>query len=349
MSDVILRAAGARARTNVSNVFIDHYMKEANGEYVKVYLYLLRCLGDERMEFSVGGMADALDHTTRDIARALSYWEKKGLVRLEYDGEDGSLCGICLLEPAEPEKTKPKTKIKAWPGKKSAAKEKGRPSYSPDDIAILGQNEDVKEMLCVTERYLGRPLSSVESDTVLYWYEGMGLSVDLIVYLVEYCLERGHKSIHYMNRIAVGWAEKGISSVDEARASTDSYDSRISTAAVEFGITDRALVPAERSFLEKWKLEYGFSEDMIAEACKRTMLKAGKPSFPYADTILKSWRDAGAYSVEQVAKLDEEHRQASGNLKLKGKTGLTRRTDRLHNFSEHGYDYDAIEGLLIQQ
>ena len=94
MSDVFLRAAGTDTMTSVPNVFIDSYMKDANGEYVKVYLYLLRCLGDEGMDFSVAGMADALDHTQRDISRALNYWESKGLLRQEY-AQDGDLMGIC--------------------------------------------------------------------------------------------------------------------------------------------------------------------------------------------------------------------------------------------------------------
>ena len=32
--------------TMVSNIFIDRYMPEASGSFVKVYLYLLRCLSD---------------------------------------------------------------------------------------------------------------------------------------------------------------------------------------------------------------------------------------------------------------------------------------------------------------
>lgn len=35
---------GDRGYTSVSNDFIDHYMPSANGEFVKLYLYLLRCL-----------------------------------------------------------------------------------------------------------------------------------------------------------------------------------------------------------------------------------------------------------------------------------------------------------------
>lgn len=46
--------------TLVSNEFIDRYLAEANGEYVKVYLYLLRHK-DESV--SLERIADGLNHT----------------------------------------------------------------------------------------------------------------------------------------------------------------------------------------------------------------------------------------------------------------------------------------------
>ena len=71
--------------TLVENVFIDQYMPGANGEYVKLYLYLLRCAGTGR-ELSISSIADFFDHTEKDVRRALTYWEKLSLLKLRYDG-----------------------------------------------------------------------------------------------------------------------------------------------------------------------------------------------------------------------------------------------------------------------
>ena len=65
----------AHGVTVVSNEFIDNYMARANGEYVKVYLYILRNGG--RAD-SVADIADALNHTEADVRRALVYWERRG-------------------------------------------------------------------------------------------------------------------------------------------------------------------------------------------------------------------------------------------------------------------------------
>ena len=66
--------------TAVADEFIDHYMAAANGEYVKVYLYILR---HQSEPVSVDAVADALNHTESDVRRALAYWEKAGVLLRE--------------------------------------------------------------------------------------------------------------------------------------------------------------------------------------------------------------------------------------------------------------------------
>ena len=73
-----------RARvTVVSDEFIDEHMAKASGEYVKVYLYLLRHEGED---VTAEDIAAALDHTEADVRRALRYWEKAGVLEAESAG-----------------------------------------------------------------------------------------------------------------------------------------------------------------------------------------------------------------------------------------------------------------------
>lgn len=101
MPDTItLHTSGPKQVTCISNTFIDSYMTDADGEYVKIYLYLLRALTLPQAAFSLQRMADQLDHTERDIRKALLYWEEKGLLRMEYDAKANPV-GICMLDPDE--------------------------------------------------------------------------------------------------------------------------------------------------------------------------------------------------------------------------------------------------------
>ena len=78
MNMITLQNSSQTEVTILSNRFIDAYMPEANGEFVKVYIYLLRILANVPASFSLEAMADRLLCTERDICRALKYWEKSG-------------------------------------------------------------------------------------------------------------------------------------------------------------------------------------------------------------------------------------------------------------------------------
>ena len=75
MSLISLQNSSELEVTILSNRFIDNFMPRANGEFVKVYIYLLRAVSSSPSSFSLEHMADRLFCTERDISRALKYWE----------------------------------------------------------------------------------------------------------------------------------------------------------------------------------------------------------------------------------------------------------------------------------
>ena len=62
---------------------------------------------------------------------------------------------------------------------------------------------------------------------MLFFYDGLGMSADLIEYLIEYCVGHNHKSIRYIEKVALAWAEEGITSVEEAKQSGSRYNKRL--------------------------------------------------------------------------------------------------------------------------
>lgn len=83
--------------TIVSNQFIDEYMKDANDAQIKIYLYLLRMM-NSNLPTSISDIADKFNHTEKDVLRALTYWEKQNLLRLDFD-DKGEVCGLHLQSP----------------------------------------------------------------------------------------------------------------------------------------------------------------------------------------------------------------------------------------------------------
>ena len=360
MAGVILGSDSERGNTAVSNMFIDEYMADANGEYVKIYLYLLRCMNSGEESILISRMADKFDHTEKDIRRALRYWEKVKLLRLEFDDEE-QLTGIYLVDTAKAKKSK-KGKGDSVSLRRESKSEEVRQEkkedmpptktyYTKDDLENFGKDETVQEMLYAAERMCGRNLTQTDSNTILFWYEELGFSADVIEYLVEYSVENGHKSIRYMEKVAQSWKEAGIATVAEAKEHVKSR-SRIYNKVIKcFGITGRGLGETELAFLDKWKKEYKFTDEMIAEACRRTMEATHNPSFAYADSILTRWKDNKITNLTEVEEADAAHRREA-SAAAENKAAARRKistVNKFNNFEQRTYNYEQIEKQFEEQ
>src|SRR5699024_9538452 len=114
--------------TLLPNDFIDNYMIDANGEFVKVYLFLLRHLDDPCSSLTLTTIADCLNNTENDILRAFRYWEKTGLLRLERDADGKIICLELLKNAAQNSSTDTQTadSAKAAGAPSAALREIGR-------------------------------------------------------------------------------------------------------------------------------------------------------------------------------------------------------------------------------
>ena len=334
MDGFILHGDSRADQTLVSNVFLDEYMPAANGEYVKIYLYLLRCLSSDQAELSLTLIADRFDHTEGDILRALKYWEKMKLVKLEYSDAD-SLSGIRLLNSGEaagkaavPEPASPKADAPASASQKI-------PPFSM---------EEQQQLLFICEQYLGKTLSSTEVARICYFHDVLGFSADLIEYLVEYCVCKGSRSIHYIGTVALAWAEAGITTVSQARERTTTYTRGCFAIMKAFGIGDRNPVEPELKYIETWLHTYDFTLELVLEACRRTMERLHRPSFEYADRILKKWTEQKVHTLADVTALDQAHKGRSGQKKADRPVKPT----GFSNFEQRDYDFDELEKQLLQ-
>lgn len=298
--------------TLVANEFIDRYMAEANGEYVKVYLYLLRHGGEHP---GVGQIAEALNHTEADVRRALAYWERMGALR-ERDAEQTS-----VQEPAAPEPARPS---------------------GPEQISRLQGDEDFSQLLYIAQRYLNRIFTQRDLEVFAYLYEGLHMPEELLEYLVEHCVQSGHTSIRYIEAVALSWHERGILTVEAAKAYASGFTKDSFAVMRAFGLTDRKPGDAEKEMLERWFQTYGFTRELVLEACNRTMEATHNPSFRYADKILSDWKKAGVKSLRDVAALDEKRRSGRRTEEGRAPRAARPKTNQFHNFEQRDTDYNAL-------
>lgn len=317
MNTIILNSNHIAKTTVVSNIFIDSYMPCANGEYVKVYIYLLRCMSDLNCGFSISFMAEQLDSTETDIIRALHYWEKEGLVSLRKD-EQGQIAEITLVEPeraeAEPlpkEKAEP-VSVRTFVSEAAATvaeepkKVMERPTYTEAQIAELTKTDEIKWLMNIIEVYLERLLTPTDVQLILYLYETLEFSTELIMHLYEYCISKNKRNASYIEAVAISWAEEGIDTVDKADTSIAKYNKTYQVVNKAFGL-GRQPGQVEKQLIDKWTQTYGFDDNIIVEACNRALLRTGKPDFKYTDGIIENWYKNGVKKYADIAALDAKY------------------------------------------
>lgn len=360
--------------TSVENEFIDHFMAEANGEYVKVYLLLLRHLNQPSSPLSVSMLADILDNTEKDIIRALNYWAKMGLITITCD-ENNCICGISLEHvaalsdasrtPASGTVQAP-SHVSAGVSMQAAAQEHTAHAQDLASVQIPGtpisgksaaqkapsqsskqSQEELKQILFITEQYLGKTLTRTEVETIIYFYESLGFSTDLIEFLIEHCVDNGHKSIHYIQKVALAWYEANITTVDEARERTSVRNKTCYSILAAFGIIGRSPAAVELDYIRRWSEEYGFSLEMILEACNRTISAIHQPSFEYADSILKNWNEKNVRHPDDIEQADLLFRQEKEQKKSRPAAAKPMTSNRFNNFQGRSYDLDSLEQKLL--
>lgn len=310
----------AHGVTVVSNEFIDRYMARANGEYVKVYLYILRNGGEAD---SVAAIADALNHTEADVRRALIYWEQEGLLEL----------GDNRQEAVKETESRPSLFTSG----------QRQPEPSRMDPCSLSGNEEFSQLLYIAQKYLNRTFTPTDCDVFAHLYGELHMPAELLEYLVEACAQNGHTSIRYIEKVGLNWHERGFKTAEEAKTQSMGYKKDIFAVMRAFGLSGRNPADSEIDLMDKWFGAFGFTREIVVEACSRTMAAIHKPSFQYADTILTEWSRAGVRTmkdVENVTRLRKEKKAREG--KNGGQTEKKRTGNRFHNLEEHGYNYDEM-------
>ncbi len=181
---------------------------------------------------------------------------------------------------------------------------KVRPNYSMETIAAFRKDyPDFNKLVDYIEYAFGKPITTKSLQTISYIFEELGLPVELICFLYDSCIEKGKTQDRYIEKIAINWHKKGISSIQDAMKDSEFFASQFSGVKKAFSL-NRPLHDAELQLVTTWYYDYHFSDDMVYEACNKAVLGTQKTDFRYANKILKSWHDQGIKTLEEARTLD---------------------------------------------
>lgn len=363
MDTITITTKNKETYSAVSDFFIDYYMTDANGEFVKIYLYLVRLLHSGNA-VTVAGIADHFNLTEKDICRAVKYWIKQGVLQLEYT-KDKKLTGITLL-PLSPKEEDAEddtleslfsadasgesnttegnndttgSQTKASASMTAATQDTAlsgnntsmqptdvassiadpateqisqsavpkKITYKPSFVASKKEDEDFGNLLYQTETYFGKPLTQSDIHSLLYIYEELAFSPELLEYLVEYCVSINKKSCRYIEAVAIEWYKNGIVSVEDAKVASKNYNSIYVAVLKQLGIPRRVPTPTETAFIDTWYNTYSFNKNIIMEACKRAITaRPHSANFNYVNGILESWHKQNVRKLSDIEELDRK-------------------------------------------
>lgn len=274
-------------------------LPKAPAQSVKALLCAWGLFGNAAVD--VPALAKALNFTAAETEAALAYWQTTGLLVEEAPAPCGE-----------------------------------KPSYRPEELAYYVEHSpQVKALFNHTSRLLGNLLKHSDMETVFSFYDCLHLPLEVIDCLITYCEEKNIRSLAYMEKVAIAWAEQGIDTQEKALAQTEAYTTGHREVVRAFGISGRALTPPEEAFLRKWRLDWQLPLPLVRLACEKTVLQTGKGSFPYADKILSRWHEAGAQTEADVAALDAKRSPAQ-------KPTPAPKPNKFTNFDQRELDFDAL-------
>ena len=335
--------------TLVSNDFLLHHMPQANGAYVKVYLFFLCHSQQPESSLSTAEAAKSLHMIESDVLEALYYWEKEGLLQIrEIDGR----MELHFLSGSIPPTPDDGIKEPVSSPQNAAAKVirvEQKPTYSPDELSIYGRDPQIQHLFSSAAASLGQILSQPNLSTLYSFYDYYRLPLDVIEFLIHYCVRNGHRDLRYMERVAQDWADHDIHSAQQAQdyvQRLDVYRPLLKTMGIHRYPTDE-----DCRTLDRLQQQYQMPTEMMMEACRRTQKRAKTPSFRYLEGILADWHKQGVHTMAALGQADTlyEQKAASAREHPSQRSVNPRSKNKFLNYTQRNdIDYDQLEKELAQ-
>ena len=259
--------AARREMTPVDNLFFTVYMPEADGIFVKVYLFgLMQCYHSALIDEPI---AETLGITDAEVRCAFVYWQAKGLVRIVSD------------EPLVVEYL-----LAGQPALTNATAVKYRPFIEALHALLSPRQLNLREMKAMYD-----------------CIELYGLEEATVLELVAYCIEQKGKrvSTNYILAAAETWNEAGIVRPEQAKEYLEAYRARKHGASEVLMRWNKRRKPTqdEMNLYDKWTTEWGFDSEAILAVCPQ-LVEVGTPTFAVLNDRLEQLKDQNRTSAGEI-------------------------------------------------
>lgn len=304
------------SNTQIPDIFFSEYLSGANGDFVKVYLYML-FLSKYDKDIKVNDLSKKLVLPLKTIQDAVKYWEEQGIITKKNTGYI-----MNNLQEIELHKLyKPKTAL------------------SVEQLQKSQENQQrAKAIEHINNKYFSGLMPTTWYPDIELWFKKYSFDEEVMIALFGYCFDRSALHKAYIQRVAEAWYKNNIKTFNDL----DNYYEKqekvkiiANTISKKLGL-HRALSEYEYGYVEKWTIDFAYSFDIIEIALKKTTSKAN-PNFDYLNKLLSDWHDRGFKTSTEVQNFLTEMKQKNKNVqKLEKSTGYSKYDQR---------EYDNLNNL----
>ena len=281
--------------TAISDIFINEYLTEAEGDFVKVYLYCL-FLSKHNKDISMLDLSKKTGLQLDRVKAAFNYFNKVGL-------SVGTEKGIILCDLKEKEINRLYTP---------------KLSTSPEDaVEKLNRNKKRTSVIsAINNTFFQGIMSPAWYNDIATIFDKYNFDEEVVFSLFNYCYEKRALHKNYLFTVAEAWGLNKIKNENDLELYYQKYEkcNKVKkTIGKKLGIT-RKFSEYEEAYVEKWCIEFGYDMDVIEIALKKTTSKTN-PSFDYINKIISSWAEHGLKNKEQITEFIEQEKSKNSFIK----------------------------------
>lgn len=299
------------SNTTLPDIFFTEYLPEANGDYIKIYLYIF-FLSKYSKDIKENDLSKKLNLPLKVIQEAMKYWEDQGVLVRKNTG----YLITNLQEKELHQLYKPKVALSAEQIQQSASSQKRAQTIE-----------------YINNRYFSGLMPTFWYPDIELWFQKYKFEDEVMMALFEYCFN--HSALHtkYVQTVADAWSKNNIQTfndLDLYYEKQEKINSLASLVSKKLNLP-RPLSQYERAYLEKWFIDFNYPFDIIEIALKKTTSKVNL-SFDYLNKLLTDWHERGFTTVDQINKYLAEQKQKNKDLKqLEKKTSFQKYEQRSYD------------------
>ena len=310
-------------------------LRLASGKALKVLIYMLkyRRLPDDPDEIGV---------TAEDIDEALSYWSSVGVIYRsgnapQAKSQPAAHEPVRVLAP-KPETAAPAAAIPPVAPEKEVIRP--RKSLLPTEIAErIAESQEIALLFKSAEGSLKRVLTFDDQRTILWIYDHLGMSADIIMMLIAYCCSVGRTNMGYIEKAALDWNEKNIATHEQAEneillmQKSFAFEGKVQSRLK----MQNKLTASQKKYIDEWA-RMDMSVDLVELAYDKTVDATGKPAFQYMNKILVKWHDNNITDMQSAIEFDERTKPSRGQAPRQAAQGRSTAAEK----SAPSFDLSAI-------